>query len=693
MNKDEPVRLLILEESQNRAEEIIVLLRTAGHATRAHLIEDEADLTNKLNEQAWDLLLTRNEANGVTAEFTINTIQNLEKDVPVVLIADDRNPESLVEGMKLGALDVALADDDERLLLIAERELRNLEHRRARRRAEVELRETDRRNNLLLANSSAAIAYVHEGMHIYTNEAYAELFGYEDEDEFAGIPIIDLIAPDEQEKFKGFLKSYEQSGDEQQEFTIVTSDGSNLQANMSLSPATYDGENCTQVIFRAQTSDVELESRIKEISSQDLLTGLYNRNYFSEQLDNAVDHAADGKNAYTLFYILIDSFDRIRNEAGISNADLVLGDIASLLRSNVDDKHIMARFGDDVFTMLYCSGDKDEASALAEELREKVGSHVSEVSGRSYDLTISIGLTLITENASSSEEVISRGHQAVTSMEDGNGVNFYKPRQVTVGEEGRALSTDDVKDMVKAAIEENTVILAFQPVISLQGEDEEHFEVLSRIPDADGNELSPGQFFGPAEEAGLLDDLDRWIVQEAIKQLAAKRAEGNETRLFINITHKSMGDETFLPWFNTILKAAKLPNDAIIFQIHENDATSYIKDATSFGKACAAIKCKTSINHFGCSLNPLNLLKHVTPDYAKLDGSFAAQIEQSEEKQQELIEMVAALQEQGVQTAIAGVEEPNALATLWQAGIHYIQGYYVSPPLENMDYDFGDEAL
>lgn len=694
MNRKEPVRLLILEESQNRAEELIVLLRTAGRATRAQQIESEADLTEKLGEQNWDLLLASNEANGLSAEQAISIIRGQEKDVPVIILAEDRSPETITAGLKLGAQDVALADDDERLILLIERELGNLENRRLRRKAEMELRETARRNQLLLDSSNAAIAYVHEGMHIYANRAYAELFGYEDADEFAGIPIIDLIAGEDQEKFKKFLKSFADDNDANtEEVTCVASDGSRIITQLSLSPASYDGEPCTQVIFRTITEDSQLEDRIKEISSQDLLTGLYNRQYFVEQMDAAVAQATSGQQDFILFYIMMDHFSRIRAEAGISNADLVLGDLASLIRSEVDDIHLIARFGDDVFTMLYKGGDKEAAAQLAEQLRATVESHISEVSGKSYQLTVSIGLSLLGENAPSSEEIISRGHRAATSIKDGNGVNFYQPKQVKVGDEGKALTTEDIKEMVRASLTNNTFRLVFQPIISLHGDDEEQFEVLLRLLDDEENEILPSQFLGPAEDAGLLEKIDRWVILQSVKVLAAHRAQGHKARLFINITHRSISDNTFLPWVSVALKAARLPSDAVIFQLHENDATAYIKQATRFAQGMEQLHCKTSINHFGCSLNPFNLLKHLTPDFVKLDGSFAGELENSKEKQKELIDMIKSLQTSGVLTAISGVESPTILATLFSAGINFIQGNYISPPLESLDYDFGSEDL
>jgi diguanylate cyclase (GGDEF)-like protein/PAS domain S-box-containing protein len=695
MSANQPVRLLILEESQNRAEELIVLLRNAGRATRAQQIESESNLVGLLKSQTWDLLLGSSEANGMKMVDALNSIRSLEKDIPVVMIASDRNPESITEGLRWGAKDVALQNDDERLVLIIERELENLENRRQRRRAEVEVRDVDRRNQLLLASSTAAIAYVHEGMHIYTNQSYADLFGYEDPDDFAGIPIIDLVASEDQNNFKTFLKSFDEHDTVTGEFSCVDSEGSMIPSTMSLSPATYDGEACTQVIIRTMVSDTssEMEDRIKEISSQDLLTGLYNRSFFMEQLESAVDEATEGGKSRVLLYISIDNFGKTRNEAGISNTDLILGDLAALIRNHVDDKHLIARFGDDVLTVLYDDGDKDDAGKLAESIRATVGEHVSEVSGESYQQTVSIGLSLIAENTPSAEEIISRAHRAQTELSDGNGINFYQAEKIQVSVDGKSLSSENIKAMVRTAIENNSFRLMFQPIISLHGDDDEQFEVLLRLMDEDGHAIMPGQFLGPAEEAGLLEKLDRWVILQSIKLLSQHRANGSKARLFINLTHKSLADETFLPWMSVALKAARLTSDAIIFQIHESDPTSYIKQATKFAQGAAELHCKTSINHFGCSLNPFNLLKHLTPDYVKLDGSFAQEIEESEEKKEELLDMVKSLQSNGVLTAISGVESPTVLQTLWMAGMNFIQGFYISPPLENMDYDFAAEDL
>lgn len=309
------------------------------------------------------------------------------------------------------------------------------------------LRETDRRNSLLLDSSTTAIAYAHEGMHIYANQAYVELFGYEDVDEYAGIPIIDLISEEDQVKFKSFLKSFDANEATEEEFSCVDHDGLTILTKMTMSRAYYDGEPCTQVMFRSLVEDSQLQNRIKEISSQDLLTGLLNRQHFIKQLASAVNAANEGKQEAILLYIQVDNFPGIRSEGGISNADLVLGDLAALMRNSVTEQLLMARFGDDVFTLLMLSGNKSEAEEQVEIIRKSVENHVSDTSGKNYQTTVSIGLSVIAENTATVEEAISRAQQAADAIEDGSGSRIYEPANIKVGDGGKTVSADTLKEL------------------------------------------------------------------------------------------------------------------------------------------------------------------------------------------------------------------------------------------------------
>lgn len=687
-----PVRVLILDNSQNRAEELIELLRNSGRATRAQQVESHESLQSLLKAQSWDLFLARPEANDVTAEHAIALINEFDRDIPFILLADNNNVESITDGLRMGANDVALEDDDERLTLIINRELKNLETRRCRRKAEIQLQEIERRCQLLLESSKAAISYVHDGMHIFANRVYCELFGFEEFDDLEIVPIVDLITPDDQDRFKKFLKSFSDNEDASAEYQCVASDDSIIPVQMNLSHAQYDGEPCTQVIIRPLVDDQNLEDRLKELSFKDQLTGLPNRRRFIELLDLAVERAANDSESSIVFYIVPDEFEEIVTQSGLTNADLILSDMAKLMNSLLKESHLLAKFGDETFTLLYPNGNREEAEKLAETIRKNVESHLFEVAGKTHQLTVSIGLAPVTESSTNSEEVISQSRRVLADALDRNSVVFYLAKKAVAGTEKDA-AQDELRELVKSAFDKGRLKLLFQPIISLHGDEDEQFEVLLRLIDDDNNELSPRKFIDIIHEEDLSIKLDRWIILQSIKLLAAHRSEGNQTRLFINITHKTIGDETFLPWINVALKAARLPIDAVILQFHEADAITYMKQASIFTKGLKELHCKASINHFGCAENPFNTLKHLFVDYVKLDDSFAKNVDSSKEKRQELVNTVKSLQAKGVLTAIAGVESPMVLSTLWEAGVNYIQGYYLSEPLETMDYDFASEDM
>jgi len=284
------IRLLILEDSQNEAERLVTLFRNAGQATRVHRLTSSDDLADAL-QQTWDLLISAPTSSNLDPSEAIGAIRKQAKDIPVIQLIDGNDTDAISEALALGAQRALPQGEDEWLIMVANRELANLDERRARRSAEVALREAEKRCQLLLESSVDAIAYVHDGMHIYANRAYLELFGYEDVEELEGMPMIDLIASCDQGEFKGFLKRYQSlQGSAELVCGGVRADGGNFKARMHFSPATYDGEPCIQVVIRAESGNDELE-KLREISSQDQVTGLYNRNHFLELLDGAVERA------------------------------------------------------------------------------------------------------------------------------------------------------------------------------------------------------------------------------------------------------------------------------------------------------------------------------------------------------------------------------------------------------------------
>src|SRR5690606_19021202 len=131
----------------------------------------------------------------------------------------------------------------------------------------------------------------------------------------------------------------------------IRADGSGFTARMNFSPASYDGEPCIQVVIRAESDNAELE-KLREISSQDMVTGLHNRNHFLELLDGAVERAVNAGQGASLAYIRVDRFASLQADLGLGDSDRLLAELANLLRGHFPATTQLARFGDDAFAAL-----------------------------------------------------------------------------------------------------------------------------------------------------------------------------------------------------------------------------------------------------------------------------------------------------------------------------------------------------
>ncbi|WP_349572345.1 EAL domain-containing response regulator [Azotobacter salinestris] len=681
------VRLLILEDSQNEAERLVSLFRNAGRATRVHRLTSSEDLAECL-QQTWDLLIAAPHSENLSPAEAIATLRRLARDIPIIQLLPDNDSDAITEALALGAQDALPQGEDERLILVADRELANLDERRARRSAEIALREAEKRCQLLLDSSVDAIAYVHDGMHIYANRAYLELFGYEEADELEGMPMIDLIAGRDQALFRDFLKNYASGrGEGMLQCNGVGAEGRQFRMRIDLSPATYDGEPCIQAVLRAESIQSELEEKLREVSSQDRITGLFNRNHFLELLEAACNRAADVGQPSCLAYLRLDRYAQLHADLGLAGIDQLLADLATLLRGAFPADAQLARFADDAFAVLQPGVKPEQARDRFAALLKKVETHLFEVAERTVQLTLSIGIAALDETTPRAQLAIERAHRCADALADGNALKLYDPVEALAAEASRG----SIVAMVRHALEKDGFRLLFQPIISLRGDSAEHYEVLLRLVDPQGKELLPADFLAAACEAGLAETVDRWVILNAIRQLAAHRARGHDTRLFVHLSAPSLQDPTLLPWLGTVLRAARLPAAALILQLDEADATVYLKQARALVEGFAELHGKSALIHFGRALNPLNTLRHLPVDYVKVDSTFTAALAE-EEDQESLKSLLASLHAQGRPSIVPGIENASVLATLWQAGVSYIQGHYLQAPGPAMDYEFPHEA-
>jgi len=714
MSSQDTIRLLVINDAQAEVERLLSMLRNAGKTTRAQHVPSKEGLEKLLNDQTWDLLIGLDSAKTCSVKEAIRSIKKLDKDVPVIIQADVEDDAersmALIEGLKAGARDVVVLDDDQHLLLVIDRELQSLDERRQRRTTDRKFNATERRCQQLLNSSRDAIAYVEDGMFLYANQSFGEMFGYSDPDEALAIPIVDMISGKDQDTYVQFMKEFKMgdgAGSKELKVKGIKADSKEFDVTLTVSHATYDEESCVQLLVEgvgsaaiaaaapastmasAATSPVTAPA-----NNTDTITGLFNRRYMMEVLANAVRDAAENDRYRSLYYISVDRFTQHRNNLGMADTDAMLASVAGCLKSAVEPGATLAHFSDEEFLLLVTGIDSEQHLKKATELCKKVEGHICSAGNKSVQVTISIGIAPISESATNPDEILKRAHQAADEARSegkdgtGNRIKMYAPK-LSAGD----VDNSAILEVIRHALTKEAFNILFQPIISLQGDTDEHYEVLVNVKDGSGNPVDTGKLFQAVEsDKELAIKLDRWTILKATKLLAQHRAKNPKTHLMINLTSASLQDASLPQWLGVALKAGNLPTSSIVLQISENDATNYLNQAKTFTDLIRAMGARTSIKHFGCSLDPFKTLTHLgSVAFIKVDGSFSSDIQKKNEDSKALKELITQLTTAGKKSIIPMVENATLMATLWQSGAHFIQGNYLQAPSPSMNFQFSEE--
>ncbi|HET8732107.1 MAG TPA: EAL domain-containing protein [Moraxellaceae bacterium] len=685
--KPDTVRLLVLHESQDNAEQIINTLKNKGIATRPELVGSEDEMLEALKNGAWDIMLAGEVTNGVPYENALLQIRKQDKDIPLIVLLDKFDQEIVDEAMKGGAADAVVFNALPHLSTVILRELDNLQHRRARRKAEAALAEAEKRNRLLLDNSRDAIAYVHDGMHIYANSAYAELFGHESTEDVEGMPVIDLVAKEDLSRFKDFLRAYGkgEGASEDLRFHGIKADGDKIDAMMQLSAASYDGEPCTQIIIRRDDgagNAAMLAEKLKEATSMDPLTGLPNRQRFEEDVSAAVYKARKDKSRHALFCIAIDNLPQISATHGLSGTDTVVKTLASMLVTQFGNASV-ARFNDSSFTALVAGMEPEKAQAHAEQICQQIHDHLFQIpGGKTQQTTVSVGVAMIGETAPEPDEMLSRvvGASEKVKLAKGNGVHVFNAAE-------QAGSSDSAMlELLVDAVDNSKFKLFYQPLVDVEGGHGEFYEVFVRLPLPDGKLLTPDEFMPVAHKHQLGVRVDRWVMLNAAKQLKEHTRNHPNSRMLLNLTAESLQDVSLPAWISKLSKAIDPQGSPMVLQFTEGDMVAYLKAASQQTEELTKAGCPVSISHFGTSLNPMNTLKHVAASYVKLDRSFTQDLS-NEEGMGQIRKITGELRGFDKQVIISYVENAQTLSKLWTLGVQYLQGFFLQPPGETMHYE------
>jgi len=691
VEKDNKANIFIIDDSFNNEEKVAQIMRNSGYSAHITRVEDEEDLSEALQKKQPNLLLYSMGMELISLSETLSFLnKNCPLSIPVIALQKSDDSHNIVDIMRTGAKDLSSLDNSDHLELVIKRELYAQYTARQLLHLQNINSETEKRCASLLDSSRDAIAYIHEGMHVYSNSSYLELFKFEESEDLEGMPILDMVDMEDRDKFKEFLRQYDnqtQKTESSFELNLRDSNDNLFNGEMEFFPANIDGEPCIQVVIRNQLDNAELEKQLLLLSQRDSVTGLYNRQYFMETLEQTVADANSHKVNASVLFIHLDNLSEIRKNISVVGYDQYLHSLSRAMEDAAGENVVLSHFEGNKFTAIILDKTADEIESYAGDIRGLIHDFSTDIEGKSLSSSCCIGITAIDENTPDANEVLLRAERAVDQARElgPNSQITYKPKE---GELTQKEIDAKIVDGLKEALTNDRFILYFQPVISLHGDTDERYEVFLRLKDKKGNLILPADFIPAAERTGMSQAIDRWVFLNTITSLTNRWKEGHRCLFFVKLSATSLKDDSLMNWLKEQLKKYNVPKDSLIFEVKESTAVTNLKHTAEISRSLKELNCGFAIDDFGTGKNPFELLKHIPVDYLKLEPSFMSSLSSSVDNQEAVKKITDAATNMNKLTIAQGVEDATSLSVLWGMGINFIQGNFLQEPLPTMEYDF-----
>jgi diguanylate cyclase (GGDEF)-like protein/PAS domain S-box-containing protein len=441
------------------------------------------------------------------------------------------------------------------------------------------------------------------------------------------------------------------------------------------------------LVLRDVTQQHAFTEQLEHQASHDGLTGLVNRAEFERRLRAAVD-SPRGEREHAVLYFDLDQFKVVNDTCGHSAGDELIRRIGTIVHEQLRGSDTLARLGGDEFGALLLNCGRDAALRVAEGVRHAISESRFPWQGKTFAVTASIGVLVVDGHLRSVSDIMSAADRACFAAKDGgrNRVQMYRADD----RELHARHTEmEWVTRIMAAIETGRMTLHAQeirplatPVAGPPGTaGGPMLEILLRMLDEQGRPIAPMAFIPAAERYSLMPRVDRWVVRQALHEIAVLNAAGADLpTCMINLSAASIQDSGLAAYIGEELATHSVAPEKIGFEFTETAVITHLSKATQLMRKLKALGCQVALDDFGSGMSAFAYLRSLPVDFLKIDGNFINDMA----KDPVVYAMVEAIQRVGsvigIRTVAEWVEDDATLAALTVIGMDYVQGYAVRRP-------------
>lgn len=445
-------------------------------------------------------------------------------------------------------------------------------------------------------------------------------------------------------------------------------------------------------IERSRQRAVASAQQAQHQAHRDRLTGLPNRPPFLARLSHELERiaAADGDDedpdavaGGAILYFDLDRFKVINDSLGHRFGDGVLEMLAKRLVTALGEHEMVARFGGDEFVVLLPGVDTETmATAAARELLEMMQRPMV-VSGREVFVGCCVGLCLYPHDGADPQTLVKHAETALhgAKKERQGGFCVFQQRMHT-----EVRQTLSMETRLRRAVDNDELALFYQPILDLADDRLAGFEALMRWQIQPGRFLRPHRFLPLAESIGLEEELDRWALETAARQVAGWNRQGHPgLYTAINLSARRFENPHLPQRVSEVLAANGLPPESLELEITETVAMRDPQASSAVLEALKRLGVRVAIDDFGTAYSSLLYLRSFPIDSLKIDRSFVRGIVDQVTDQEIAVSLIRLAHALGVKVVGEGVETVEQLEALRRHGCDRVQGYYLSPPLSAED--------
>ncbi|MFA9377489.1 MAG: EAL domain-containing protein [Lachnotalea sp.] len=435
--------------------------------------------------------------------------------------------------------------------------------------------------------------------------------------------------------------------------------------------------------FRNITSIKKKNEELKYMAYFDLLTGLFNRNYFVKRLNEAVNQAKEDNICITVLYIDIDDFKVINDSLGIVAGDEVIQMYAQDLNGLLDENMFAARMSNDEFCMAIIN-------PIGNRTIERIYQKINQLSKKSYKLlngrethfAVSIGVAEYPECGATALSIIKNAEIAVFDVKRNgkNNICYFDNKMYS-----DFLEALKMERQLSTAIDNKDFLLYYQPQFDTNTNKLRGVEALVRWKN-DGEIISPNVFIPVAENNGSIILIGDWVMNKAIETLAKWKSEyAYDGTMSINISTIQIRKEDFVRKLKAVIDKYYVNPEDVEIEITESVVIEDLEGIISKINTMRAYGIKVSLDDFGTGFSSLSYLKDLPIDTLKIDKSFIDGVVTELSTSIITRSVITMVKQLGIETVAEGVENKEQFDYLKEMKCDNIQGFLLGKPMSEVE--------